>query len=78
MHGARLLMLIRGGAEWEGMNAQLAILVAAVKGARPRDWAAGLIEFAAGPENGSADARSGRVFRYNGLADQGRPATTVN
>lgn len=68
----RLRILMRGGVEWERASAQQAIAIAAMNGARPREWSEELIEKAAGLEDGSADARLGRVMRYNWLLDSGR------
>ncbi len=70
--GARLLMLIRGGADWDRMNAQQAIVAAGNRGTRPREGPPDLIETATGVDHGSEDARVGRALRYNWLADRGR------
>jgi Peptidase M50B-like len=70
--GARLRLLLRGGPECDRMSAQQMIVAAALGGARPREWRSELIEVAAGPEDGSLEARFGRVLRYNWLVDQGR------
>ncbi len=72
--GARLLMLIRGGAVWQRISALQAIASASLAGVRPREWNADLIELACGPDDGSADGREGRALRYSWLLDNGRVA----
>jgi hypothetical protein len=68
--GMRLHILIRGGPECDRISTQLAIIAAALDGARPKEWPAELIERAVGSEDGSAEAFSGRALRYNWFADQ--------
>jgi hypothetical protein len=68
--GARLLMLLRGGAKAERWSALWALYAASAGGQRPRDWDRGLIDRATQVADGSLDDGGACLLAYLWALDQ--------
>jgi hypothetical protein len=69
--GARLLMLLRGGAKAERWSASWALYAASADGQRPRDWDRGLIDQATQLTDGSLDEGGACLLAYLWALDRG-------
>ncbi len=70
--GARIIRLVRGGADVEREVACLAIIGLSMGGARPRDWSAELVARAAAGEPDTLFGVAGRMYAHAHEMDAGR------
>jgi hypothetical protein len=73
--GARILLLLRGGAEADRILSVLLLTTASMAGMRPREWDRALVESGASRLGGGPDAILGNAFRYIYLVDTGEVAS---
>jgi len=70
--GARIIRLVRGGADVEREVACLAIIGLSMGGARPRDWSPELVARASAGEPDTLFGVAGRIYAYSHEVDAGR------
>lgn len=70
--GARIIRLIRGGADVEREVAVIAIMAASMSGQRPRDWSPELLAAASAGEPDTLFGAAARQYAYQYELDRGR------
>ncbi len=70
--GARIVRLLRGGADVEREVAVIAIMGLSMGGARPRDWSPELVARASAGEPDTIFGVAGRLYAYSHELDRGR------